>query len=369
MNSVRYGIIGLGNIGRQHAENLLAGNVARAGLAAVASSSDEKRRAFAARGVKTFSSADELFRARAVDAVIVATPHYQHLALGIAALENNLHLLVEKPIAAHKADAEKLVAAHQKNPTLHFGAMFQKRAEPCFQKIRQLIRSGALGGLARVNWLATDWFRGHAYYAGGGWRATWRGEGGGVLLNQALHNLDMLAWLAGQPARVRGFCGFGKFHDIEVEDDVTAHLEWADGATGTFITSTGEAPGTNRLEISGSRAKLVLENNRLTLTRNAVDAHEFSRTSPDGFAKPAATAEQIPFAAEANPHAALLQNFTDAILDGSPLLAPGAEGVFSVELANAMVYSSLLGETISLPLDGAAWERKLNELISASHRK
>ena len=368
MKTLRVGLIGLGNIGQQHAENFLSGKISRAQLTAVATSVPAKQKQFGPLCEKIFASGEELLRARSVDAVLIATPHYSHLALGVAALENGLHLLVEKPIAAHKADAEKLIAAHGKNPALIFAGMFQKRAEPCFQKIRALLASGALGQLVRVNWITTDWFRTHAYYASGGWRATWRGEGGGVLLNQALHNLDMLAWLCGQPARVRGFCQLGKFHPIEVEDNVTAYLEWVSGATGTFITSTGEAPGTNRLELAGSLGKLVLENNRLTFTRNAVDAQEFSRTSKEGFNKPAVTVEEFPFADALNPHAALTQNFVDAILDGTTLLAPGAEGIHSVELANALVYSSLLGQTVELPLDGAVWEKKLGELAAASTR-
>jgi predicted dehydrogenase len=151
-----------------------------------------------------------------------------------------------------------------------------------------------------------------------------------------------------------------------VEDNVTVYLEWANGATGTFISSTGEAPGANRFEIVGSRGTLVLENNRLTFTRNLVDMLEFSRTSTQGFVKPESTVQEIPFQNSDVPHAIMMQNFVDAILDGKPLIAPGEEGVHSVELANAMVFSSLENETVSLPLNGAAWERKLNELIAGS---
>jgi predicted dehydrogenase len=232
-------------------------------------------------------------------------------------------------------------------------------------KIQQLIRE-ELGEIVRVNWINTDWFRTEAYYASSAWRATWRGEGGGVLLNQCLHNLDTLQWLCGMPARVRGFCQLGRFHQIEVEDNVTAWLEWPNGATGVFVSSTGEAPGTNRLEIAGTQGRLVLENNQLFLTRNETDMVEFSLTAAQGFVKPEAVTREIPFASATLPHAILMQNFVNAILDGEPLLAPGAEGIHSVELANAIIYSSLIGETIRLPLDGAAWERKLNQLIAES---
>ncbi|MFN3409777.1 MAG: Gfo/Idh/MocA family protein [Limisphaerales bacterium] len=366
MNEVRLGIIGLGNIGRHHAGYLLAGEVPRCRLTAVVT---RRPPALALpENVAVFPDAEALFRSGAVDAVLIATPHYSHFPLGAAAFAAGLHVVVEKPIAAHKADAERLLAAHARRPDRVFAAMFQMRVEPRYQKLRDLVRGGALGRVTRVNWINTDWFRPEAYYQSSAWRATWRGEGGGVLINQCLHNLDMLQWLVGPPARVRGFGGFGRFHDIEVEDDVTAYLEWPDGATGVFIGSTGEAPGTNRLEIAGSRGRVVLENQRLLFTQNETDAAEFCRTTDNAFAKPAATTLEIPFTDAARPHAELLANFVAAILDGVPLLAPGAEGVASIELANAIVLSALQNETVPLPLDAAAWEAKLNELIAGSRR-
>jgi predicted dehydrogenase len=244
--------------------------------------------------------------------------------------------------------------------------MFQLRAEPRYLKIQNLLRSGDLGQVVRVSWIMTDWFRTEAYYASGGWRATWKGEGGGVLLNQCLHNLDVMQWLLGMPARVRGFCQLGRFHAIEVEDQVTAYLEYANGATGTFVSSTGEAPGSNRFEVAGTRGRLVLERDKLQFTRNETDMLEFSKSAKTGFAKPEVWHVEIPFENAANGHAILMQNFVNAILDGEPLIAPGAEGIHSVELANVILFSSLLGETVSLPMDSTAYEKKLNELIANS---
>jgi predicted dehydrogenase len=366
MDKVRLGVIGLGNIGKFHADYLRAGKVSRCELAAVCSPSPVKLENFRDHGIKIFGDAQELIQSRAVDAVIIATPHFQHAPLGIAAFENGLHALIEKPIAAHKADAEKLIAAHKKFPKLIFAGMFQLRVEPRYEKIRALLQSGELGEIVRVNWINTDWFRTEAYYASSAWRATWRGEGGGVLLNQCLHNLDVLQWLCGMPARVRGFCQLGRFHKIEVEDNVTIYLEWPNGATGTFISSTGEAPGANRLEIVGTHGTLILDNHKLIFTRNATDMIEFSQTATQGFVKPESRVEEISFADAVSPHAMQTQNFVNAILDGEPLIAPGEAGIFSVELANAMVFSSLLDKTLELPMDGAAWEKKLNQLIAGS---
>ncbi len=364
--SIRIGIVGLGNIGKFHADYLLAGKVSRAALTAVCSTSPQKLEGYKARGVQVFGDVGQLIQSRAVDALLVATPHPQHPAQGEAALNAGLHVMVEKPIASHKADAERLIAAAARHPKLVFGAMFQLRTEPRYTRMQTLIQSGELGEIVRVNWIITDWYRTDAYYASGGWRATWKGEGGGVLLNQCLHQLDTLQWLVGMPARVRGFCQIGRYHPIEVEDSVTVYLEWKNGATGVFLSSTGEAPGTNRFEIVGTRGKVVLENNRLQFTRNEADMIEFSRSARTGFAKPDVWNVEIPIENANAPHAILMQNFVDAILDGVPLLVPGADGLHSVELANVMLYSSLLGQTVELPMSGAAFAEKLAQLIAES---
>ncbi len=364
MTNVRLGIIGLGNIGQHHHAYLAAGKVSRAELVAVSDAIPEKLEKY--KPLKVFSDGEELICSGLVDAVIIATPHYQHTTLGIAALQQGVHAMVEKPISAHKADAERLIAAHKRNPKIVFAGMFQLRAEPRYLKIQKLIHGGELGEIVRLSWIMTDWYRTEAYYASGGWRATWKGEGGGVLLNQCLHNLDVMQWLLGMPASVRGFCQLGRFHQIEVEDNVSAYLEYPNGATGTFVASTGEAPGTNRFEIAGSRGKLVLERDKLAFTRNETDMIQFSQTAKVGFAKPEVSHADVPFDNAPNPHAMLMQNFVNAILDGEPLIAPGAEGIHSVELANVMLYSSLIGQAVQLPMDSTAYEKKLNQLIAES---
>lgn len=366
MKPVRLGIIGMGNIGNHHADYLLAGKVKRCELAAVAAPSIDKLGAFPKRGVKVFDSGEALIRSGAVDAVIIATPHYQHTTLGMAALQAGLHVMVEKPVSAHKADAERLVAVRRQHPKLVFGGMFQLRTESRYVKIKKIISEGQLGEIGRFSWIVTDWFRTEAYYASSGWRATWKGEGGGVLINQCLHQLDMLQWLMGMPSRVRAFARLGRYHNIEVEDDVTAYLEFPNGASGTFISTTGEAPGTNRLEITGTMGKLLLEHDKLTFVRNEISTAELCKTAQLGFQKPGVWNIDIPIPLEPSQHVTLTQNFVDAILDGTPLIAPGEEGIHSIELANAMLYSGLTHQTVELPLDGAAYEKKLNELIAAS---
>ena len=370
MDKVRIGIIGMGNMGRFHANDLLDGKVPRGELAAVGSTSPHKLEEYKEKGVQIFGSGEEMIASGAIDALLIATPHYQHTSLGVAALEAGLHIMVEKPISAHKADAERLIAAAAERPDQVFGAMFQLRVEPRYQKIRELVQGGELGDLVRVLWIMTDWFRSEAYFQSGGWRATWKGEGGGVLLNQCLHQLDAMQWITGMPSQVRSHVGIGKWHDIEVEDDVTCYMEFANGASGAFITSSGETPGSNRFEIAGTKGRLILENDTLTLTRNEVPSDEWCKTSKIGFQKPETTVEEIPIPGADAAHATLMTNFVNAILDGEALIAPGVEGLGSVELANVMVYSGLLNESVDLPMDGAAWEAKLNELIANStHEK
>jgi predicted dehydrogenase len=369
MEKVRIGIVGMGNMGKYHADYLIKGKVAHAELAAVCSTSPEKLSAYK-DSVAVFGNGEEMIRSGSIDAVLVATPHYQHTSLGICAIENGIHLMVEKPISAHKADAERLIEVSAQHPDIIFGGMFQLRTEPRYLKLKKLIADGDLGDIVRINWIITDWFRTEAYYASGGWRATWKGEGGGVLLNQCLHQLDALQWLVGMPSKVRSFAQCGRFHDIEVEDNVTAYLEYPNGATGVFVSSTGEAPGSNRFEIAGTRGRVVLENDQIKFTRNESCMLEHSKNSPIGFSKPEVWEIDIPFGNAELPHAILMRNFVEAIRNKTPLIAPGVEGIHSVELANVLLYSSLVDQTINLPMDGAAFEAKLQQLIDEStHEK
>jgi predicted dehydrogenase len=366
MKSVRLGMIGVGNMGFAHCQSLLAGKVPRVELAAVCDTDPKKLQRVA--DVPGFATHQEMFRSGKVDAVLVATPHYGHTTIGIDALRAGLHVLIEKPLSVHPEDAARLVAAHT-NAKQVFALMFNQRTDRTYQKIRSLVQSGELGAIRRIHWTITNWFRTEAYYASGGWRATWEGEGGGVLLNQCPHNLDLFQWMFGMPDRLRAWCHLGKYHAIEVEDEVTAYMEYANGCTATFITSTGEAPGSNRLEVAAERGRLVYGDGKLAFTRNEVPMSEFSRTTEHAFAAPATWDVTIPTGGSGGQHNEILQNFADAILDGKPLLAPAAEGQHGVQLACAMLQSSALGKTVDLPIDGKAYARHLRKLIAASKTK
>ena len=363
---VKLGIIGLGNMGSAHVD--FVKNTSTAELVAVADHKKEKADQFAEKsGAKAFYDGLELIKSGLVEAVIIATPHYDHTPLAIAAFENGLHVLSEKPIAVHKADAQRKIDAHKKRPDLKFALMFQQRTDEAHKKIKSIISAGELGEIRRVNWIITTWFSTQYYYASGGWRATWSGEGGGVLLNECPHQLYLFQWFFGMPKKLTAYCQFGRFHNIEVEDNVTAYLEYPNGATGVFITTTGEAPGTNRLEVAGDRGRLVFEDGKISFRRSEKPVQEFSDTAKTSFNTPDMWDIQIPYPANTGAmHQKVIAAFSEAILNGTPLIADGEEGINSIELANAMLYSAWKGKAIELPIDSLDYETILKEKIAGS---
>lgn len=360
---VRLGIVGLGVMGSIHANTVLAGKVKRCELAAVSDIVPATRNEFPA--IPFFNSAEDMIDSGLIDALLIATPHFDHTKIGVYALGCGLHVLVEKPISVHKADCQKLLNSHKSQDQV-FAVMFNQRTNPSYIQLHDLITSGELGEIRRINWIVTDWFRTQAYYVASDWRATWAGEGAGVLLNQSPHQLDLWQWMFGMPIQLRAFCHRGRFHNIEVEDDVTAYMEYENGATGVFITTTGEAPGTNRLEIAAENGKIVIETNKIIWTRNTIPTSKFSRETDRGFAKPETKTIDLSVEDKGPGHVGIIINFVEAILDDVPLLAPASEGIHSVELANAMLYSGLNNKTVKLPLNAEKYECFLNGLIASS---
>lgn len=374
MEKVRLGIIGVGGMGSGHAAQVLEGKVPRCELTAVCDI-DPSRMEKYDKSIKRFEKSGDLIRSGKVDAVLIATPHYFHTTIGIDALTCGVHTIVEKPISVTKYDAKKLIDAYhkalKKNKDLKFCAMFNQRTDPYYIKMHELIENGELGTIRRSNWIITNWFRTEAYYRSGGWRATWAGEGGGVLVNQCPHNIDLYQWLCGMPSAVYAIGGLGKYHDIEVEDECCALFEYESGATGAFITTTGEAPGTNRLEICGDMGKLVLDigpnGRKLEFTRNVVNAHEFIKTNDGRFSVPEIWNVTFPLPqSSGEQHIGIKKNFVAAILDGEKLIAPAEEGIKAVEIANAMQYSLMTKTRVELPMDASKYQAYLQKLIKNS---
>jgi predicted dehydrogenase len=370
MKEVRFGIIGLGKMGEAHIG--LIKKVPRAKLVALCDIEKGKVDSLAAQNsVKAYYDGVKMIRSGDIDAVIIATPHYDHTPLTIEGFKAGVHVLSEKPVAVHKADAQKMIDAHKKNKKVLFTVMFQMRTIGYYMKLKQLIDTGEFGEVKRINWIITNWFRTQRYYDSGGWRATWGGEGGGVLLNQCPHNLDLFQWLFGMPSKIRAFCKVAKYHDIEVEDDVTAYCEYPNGATGVFIASTGEAPGTNRLEIACDRGRVIVEDGKIVFNRTETSVSKHCMTTGQMFTGPQTWNIDIPFldTGSGPTHHKIIENFVCAILDGAKLLIHGEEGMNSVELANAMLYSSMKDKTISLPLDAGAYADFLSGLVKNSKFK
>ena len=366
MDKVKIAIIGVGTMGSAHVATI--DKLDNCTVSALCDIDPAVRKKYANRkDTAIFASADELFAKGDFDAVIVATPHYFHVPLALQALEHGKHVLTEKPISVHKKLAQQLVDAIPKHPDLKVAAMFNQRTLNAHKKIKQLIDSGELGEIRRVNWIITTWFRSQFYYDSGDWRASWRGEGGGVLLNQCPHQLDLMQWFFGMPNKVTAFLTLGKYHDIEVEDDVTAYLEYPNGATGVFITTTGEAPGTNRLEICGERGRLVYESGKISFLRNEIPTTEFRTTSKTHFGSPEKWEINVPYKPDAKQqHMNVIENFANAILKDVPLIAPAQEGIRGLELGNAMLLSGLKHKTVELPIDAGEFAVMLDELVAKS---
>lgn len=377
MDEVRFGIIGVGNMGTSHCGWLVNNRIGGACLTAVCDI-DEKRRKWAEENlpdnVKIYDNYLELLNSGMVDAVVIAVPHYLHPEMAIAALDRNLNVMVEKPAGVYVNQIREMNAAADKKPELVFGMMFNQRMNPLYQKVKTILDEGTIGNLRRVSWMITSWWRTQKYYDSSAWRATWAGEGGGVLVNQAPHQLDLLQWLCGMPLTMQAHLKYGSHRDITVEDDVTAYFEYPNGATGTFITCTHDALGTDRLEIHGDNGKIIITDSK-TVTVKKLSRPEDVLNRELDFRQMLAlvkgqTGEKMyteeNFECPENwdqQHIDVLINFTNAILHGEPLIAPGDEGVKAVEIANAMFLSDWLGQAVQIPVDGELFYKKLQEKV------
>ncbi|MDO4487618.1 MAG: Gfo/Idh/MocA family oxidoreductase [Eubacteriales bacterium] len=372
MDKLRLGIIGLGGQGRLYADRLQRGLIENAVLTAVWNRSEEGRewaRKNLGTGVTVYENLDLMLGSGGIDAVIICVPHFLHPEFAIKAFENGLHVLLEKPAGVTASSVEEMNEVAAKSGKT-FALLWNLRAWPVYRKLKAFLVSGELGGIRRVMWITTNWYRTQYYYDSGSWRATWRGEGGGVLVNQCSHNLDMLQYLAGMPESVHAFCRYGVHRDIEVENDVTAYFTFPNGAVGSFIASTYEFPGTNRLEISGENGKVVLEDGRLVFFKSSVNETAFNETNSSLYEMPVATPVELkPENDEREDCVVLIQNFANAVLKGEELLCPGTEGVNEVRLCNAIQLSDWTGRAVDpIKMDTEEYDRLLRERIEISKK-
>lgn len=370
---IKLGIIGIGNMGSSHAKNLKEGKCPDIELVAIADI-DELRLDWSknqgyGENITYFNNGIEMLDSGLVDSCLVAVPHYDHTKLAMECMKRGIHVMVEKPAGVYTKQVKEMNTCAKEHPEVVFGMMFNQRTNPVYRKLKELVESGKYGQIRRTNWLITNWYRSQIYYDSGSWRATWAGEGGGVLLNQCPHQLDLWQWICGMPVKVHAHLSFGKWHDIEVEDDVTAYVEYENGATGVFITTTGDACGTNRFEIQMDKAKLVVENDELTINEFEMSEIEFSKTNTKPFGSLKTTQIVPEITGENSQHSGVLNAWADAILNGGEMIANGDEGINGLTLSNAMHLSSFLGKEIELPFDDEVYYEELMKRVKTSRHK
>lgn len=372
MEKVKYGIIGMGNQGNNYAKAFNEEKITNGVLVAVCDNSEGKLNLAKENytNLEYFSDYEKMLDSKVCDAVIIATPHYDHPKLVIECLKRDIHVICDKPAGVYTKQVREMNEFAKKSKA-RFAMMFNQRTNCVYRKMREIIKEGGIGELQRVNWVITNWFRTQAYYNSGGWRATWAGEGGGVLINQCPHQIDLVQWVVGKmPKTVRGFCQYGKWHDIEVEDEVTAFFEYDNGATGVFITTTGEAPGLNRFEVTGTKGRLRCEDDKLFWYKNEVDSLEFSKTAETNFGKPKCEMIEVETDLKNPQHVGIIQNFTNAILGIEEQFVEGVEGIYGVELMNAIELSGWKGgEKITLPVNEEEYLSELNKRKATSRIK
>jgi len=372
MKRIKLGIIGVGNMGSGHARNVLEGKCPELELTAVADINPDRlewARENLSDRLTCFPGAAAMLESGLVEACIIAVPHYDHAALAIRCMEKGVHVMVEKPAGVYTRQAREMNEAAARHPEVVFGMMFNQRTNCVYRKLRELVHSGEYGNLRRANWIVTHWYRPQCYYDSGDWRATWAGEGGGVLLNQCPHQLDLWQWICGMPKSVQAHMRFGQWHDIEVEDDVTAYMAFENGASGVFIASTGDAHGTNRLEIQMDKARFIVEDDRLSMLEFDVSEPEWTRTNRAPFATMPAREVEVQTDGQNPQHVGVLNAWAGAILRGEPLVARGEEGLNGLMLSNAMHLSAFLGRKVELPIDEALYYEELMKRVAASRRK
>ncbi len=369
---IKLGIIGIGNMGTGHAKNILTGKCPEFELVAAADINPD-RLAWAKESlspdVTYFDDALKMLDSGLIEACMVCVPHYDHPKYAMECMKRGIHVMVEKPAGVYTKQVREMNEEAKKHPDVVFGMMFNQRTNCIYRKMRELVQSGKYGQLRRTNWIITNWYRPQCYYDSGNWRATWSGEGGGVLLNQCPHQLDLWQWICGMPVKVQSNMRFGQWHDIEVEDDVTTYVEYENGATGVFVTTTGDAHGTNRFEVQMDKARIIVEDDKLSLLEYDVTEPEWTRTNDKPFATMPAHEVEVETDGQNPQHVGVVNAWGGAILRGEPLVAGGEEGIRGLTLSNAMHLSAFLGKPVTLPFDEDLFYEELQKRVAASTRK
>ncbi|MBQ2933525.1 MAG: Gfo/Idh/MocA family oxidoreductase [Clostridia bacterium] len=373
MDKIKLGIIGFGNMGTGHTSNIMGGNCPEVDLVAICDKNPDRcefgKSKYPDANITYFTDAIEMLDSGLINACLVAVPHYDHAKYSMECMKRGIHVMCEKPAGVYTRQVREMIAESEKHPEVVFGMMFNQRTNPVYRKMHELVHSGKYGEIRRTNWLITNWYRSQAYYNSSDWRATWAGEGGGVLLNQCPHQLDLWQWICGMPVKVQSKIKYGKWHDIEVDDDVTTFVEYENGATGVFITTTGDGKGTNRFEVQMDGAKLVVEDDKLTVTEFEMKESEFTKTNTEVFGMVKTHNLEIEIESKNPQHIGVVNAWAGKILHGTPLIAEGAEGLKGVILSNAMHLSDFLGREVEIPFDEDLYYEELMKRVATSKKK
>lgn len=365
MQKVRIGVIGLGGMGQAHIDKIK--EIPEAELTAVSDvDSQITKKISQEQKVPGFSNYEKLLESSLVDAVIIATPHYFHPEIGIKAIKKGIHCLSEKPIAVSVAAADKFLQAAKKNSVV-FAIMYQKRTLPEIRLAKKLIKSGRLGKIKRTSLIEPN-YRTQAYYDSGTWRATWKDEGGGVLINQAPHGIDLFLLLGGMPNRVTAKVRT-RLHNIEVEDEACALLEYPSGAWGYYYTTTNEVPSATLMEISGDKGKLLYQDGSLKFYSVRSSIAEFTFSSKDMWASPEVVEEELELPQCETGHKEIIRNFCRSILFKEELITPGEEGIWTIEFINALILSGKKNKPVDIPVNREEYEELLEDLKKISQEK
>ncbi len=373
MDKIKLGIIGFGNMGTGHTSNIMGGNCPEVDLVAICDKNPDRcefgKNKYPDANITYFTDAIEMLDSGLINACLVAVPHYDHAKYSIECMKRGIHVMCEKPAGVYTRQVREMIAVSEEHPEVVFGMMFNQRTNPVYRKMHELVHSGKYGEIRRTNWLITNWYRSQAYYNSSDWRATWAGEGGGVLLNQCPHQLDLWQWICGMPVKVQSKIKYGKWHDIEVDDDVTTFVEYENGATGVFITTTGDGKGTNRFEVQMDGAKLVVEDDKLTVTEFEMKESEFTKTNTAVFGSVKTHNLEVEIEDKNPQHIGVVNAWAGKILHGTPLIAEGAEGLKGVILSNAMHLSDFLGKEVEIPFDEDLYYEELMKRVATSKKK
>ena len=373
MDKIKLGIIGFGNMGTGHTSNIMGGNCPEVELVAICDKNPERcefgKNKYPDANITYFTDAIEMLDSGLINACLVAIPHYDHAKYSMECMKRGIHVMCEKPAGVYTRQVREMIAESEKHPEVVFGMMFNQRTNPVYRKMYELVHSGKYGEIRRTNWLITNWYRSQAYYNSSDWRATWAGEGGGVLLNQCPHQLDLWQWICGMPVKVQSKIKYGAWHDIEVDDDVTTFVEYENGATGVFITTTGDGKGSNRFEVQMDGAKLVVEDDKLTVTEFEMKESEFTKTNTEVFGMVKTHNLEVEIEEKNPQHIGVVNAWAGKILHGTPLIAEGAEGLKGVILSNAMHLSDFLGREVEIPFDEDLYYEELMKRVATSKKK